>query len=1090
MKSSFFKNIFFLTYKTVFICLFFFFCVHSPIKAQHRIPKRPMAALESGFYSIPDSIQTTVYWYWLSDHISKKGVIKDLEAMKEVGINRAFIGNISLGETSDGPVKLFSNEWWDILHIALKTATRLGIEIGIFNCPGWSQSGGPWVKPEQSMRYLTSSEFVVEGPILIHKKLELPNPVFQDIKVIAYPAPRDFGTDSRDLKLKLSSSPSVENLNRLVDKNEETMIPFPKDKTFTLDFSSEQSYTARSLSIYTAHIPTKLEGEVQVKINNHYQTLQHFIIDRSNPNIRNGFIPYGPATISIPATTAKDFRLVLTGFSAKSGLAEIKFSSVPMVENYLEKTLAKMWPDAMVYWSAYQWLAQPIIDQQAYIINPAQVIDISKYLSSDGILNWKVPSGKWIIERTGMTPTLVKNAHATPEGRGLETDKMSKKHIASHFDAFLGEIMRRIPAEDRKTWKVTVVDSYEMGGQNWSDEMMINFKQAYGYDPLPYLPVFKGKVVGSADQSDRFLWDVRRFVADHVAFDYVDGLGEVSHQHGLTTWLENYGHWGFPGEFLQYGGQSDEVAGEFWNEGEKGSIEVKAAASCAHIYGKTKVSAESFTSTDNDFRASPGTIKKQADRYFTEGVNNTLLHVYIQQPDEDKNPGMNAWFGTEFNRKNTWFYDMDGFLKYIKRCNLMLQQGKYVADVAYFIGEDAPKMTGVQNPVLPHGYSFDYINAEVIKTRLAVKDGQLVLPDGMKYRILVLPKLKTMRPELLLKIKELVNQGAIVLGPKPSKSPSLGDFGKADQQVQQLAAKLWGNINGTTVKLNHFGKGMIIDGMNLPEVLNLIKIVPDFKTNPTDSVLFIHRELKEGAVYFISNQKNKYTQINPEFRISGKSPELWDASTGHTRNLPGYQQNDTTTMIPLQLAPYESAFVIFRKPNNVPQMYRQNYPKLMRAIDISANWLVNFDLKMRGPSKPVVFKQLEDWTQNADDNIRYYSGSAYYHHNFQLSRIKDNERVVLDLGIVAVLAKVKVNGVELGGLWTPPYQIDITRALKSGKNELEIKIVNNWANRLIGDSKLPEKERKTWAYYNWFKPDDKLEPSGLKGPVKLEIIRN
>ena len=1068
-------------------CLALLFVAFTGLKATAQLKVQPpqMTALEKGFHTIPDSIQTSTYWYWVSGNISNEGVIKDLEAMKKVGINRAFIANVTWGEKNAGQIKLFSEEWWDILHTALKTATRLGIEIGIFNCPGWSQSGGPWVKPNQSMRYLTSSELVVDGPLLIHQKLRQPDSVFQDVKVIAYPAPKDYGIA---IPLQVSAVPSLENLSDLVDGKEETIVHLPA-KSITLDFSAEKLFTARSLVIYTAHIPTRLTGDVQVRVNNTYQTLRHFVIDRTNPNLKNGFIPYGPAVISIPATTAKDFRLIFTAVPANSALAEIKFSAVPFVEDYLEKTLAKMWPDGYVNWSAYQWQPQPVIKDKAYVIDPDQVLDVSEYMSADGTLNWQVPAGKWIIERSGMTPTLVHNAHAVPEGTGLETDKMSKAHITAHFNAFLGEIMRRIPEQDRKTWKIAVGDSYETGSQNWSDQFITQFKLNYNYDPLPYIPVLQGKIVGSADHSDRFLWDLRRLVADKVAEEYVGGLRDLSHQHGLTTWLENYGHYGFPGEFLQYGGQSDEVSGEFWNEGIKGVIENKAASSCAHIYGKTKVSAESFTTTDKYFRNYPATLKQRLDRSFTQGINNTLLHVYIQQPYDDKMPGMNAYFGTEFNRKNTWFYEMDDFLRYIKRCNLLLQQGKYVADVAYFIGEDAPKMTGIQEPALPHGYSFDYINGEVIKTRLSVKDGNLVLPDGMKYRILVLPKLVSMRPELLEKIQELVNNGAIVLGPRPSRSPSLQNIGKADLEIQQLTAKLWGNINGVAVKVNHYGKGMVIDGMNLEEALKLIDVIPDLKTTLTDSVLFIHKALKDGSVYFIANQKNKSLKLNPEFRISGKSPELWDATTGYIRDLPDYMEHGQSTSVHLELAPFESAFIIFRKHSNTRKDKRSNYPESVRTIDITGKWLVNFDPKMGGPSKPVIFNQLEDWTKNKADRIKYYSGAAYYHHSFEFAKLKKQEHVLLDLGELIATAKIKVNGIAVGGLWTAPYQIDITKALKSGKNELEIKVVNNWINRLIGDHKLPEKDRITWTYYDSFDPNVKLEPSGLTGPVKLRIVR-
>lgn len=369
------------------------------------------------------------------------------------------------------------------------------------------------------------------------------------------------------------------------------------------------------------------------------------------------------------------------------------------------------------------------MDDASLTVEPNRVLDISSFLTGDN-LEWDVPAGDWVVMRMGMRPTGVKNSPADPEATGLETDKMSRKHVAAHFEALMGEICRRIPEADRRSWKVVVQDSYETGGQNFTDDFLESFRQRYGYDALPFLPAYEGYVVESRDRTDRFLWDMRRLVADRIAYDYVGGLRDISHKYGLRTWLENYGHWGFPGEFLQYGGQSDEIGGEFWSFGELGNIENRAASSCGHIYGKNKISAESFTSGGRPFECYPATMKQRGDRFFTEGVNNTLLHVYISQPSDGRVPGVNAFFSSEFNRLNTWYSQLDLFTSYLKRVNYMLQQGLNVADVAYFIGEDTPKMTGITEPALPKGFQFDYINAEVIERDLFVKDGLLTLPHG------------------------------------------------------------------------------------------------------------------------------------------------------------------------------------------------------------------------------------------------------------------------------------------------------------------------------------------------------------------------
>jgi len=1044
--------------------------------------------IESGFKNIPDSQQISVYWYWLNDNISKEGVVKDLQAMKKAGINRAFIGNIGLGpdEVPYGRVKLFSDEWWEILHTALKTATDLKIDIGIFNSPGWTQSGGPWIRPEQSMRYLNTSEIFVTGPNQFNSKLITPNKDFQRVKVIAYEVPADFELNLRALKTIITSFPEIRNIEEIMDGDLATQVNLPSKQSVTVNFEVSEMAVIRSLIIYTSHNPIKAKGELYSRENGEFIKIKEFEINRSNSSLSVGFDPYAPVVLSVPETRSDSFRLVISDADPAGRIAEVELTSSPRIERYPEKSLAKMFPTPHPYWHEYMWPVQPEISDQSMVINPEKVIDITGNLTQDGVLRWSVPAGKWVIMQTGMTSTGIVTAPASPEGTGLEADKMSREHVTFHFDSFLGEIIRRIPPADRRTWKVVVADSYERGAQNWTDDFIIDFRSRFGYDPVPFIPALKGYVVRSRGVSDRFLWDLRRMVADKLAYDYLGGLTEESHKNGMTTWLENYGHWGFPGEFLQYGGQSDEVSGEFWSEGNLGDIEVRAASSCAHIYGKRKVSAESFTSGGDFFYRYPATMKKRGDRFFTEGINNTLLHVYIQQPG-DVPPGVIATFGNEFNRHNTWFSQIDLFINYLKRSNFMLQQGNYVADVAYFIGEDVPKMTGICEPKLPKGYSFDYINSEIIMNRAYVRDGKIILPDGMFYRILVLPVLETMRPELLNKIKELVQDGAVVLGPAPRYSPSLQNYPACDQQVQKLASELWGTTDGKEIKSARFGSGMILTGMTLEEVFDLIKVIPDCKFPYDDPLLFIHRKIKDGDIYFITNQSDKTITVNPEFRVSGKSPELWDPSTGNIRPLHAFEMKPESTSVPLKLEAYESAFIFFRKTNRKPQGGKGelNFPEPVVIKELQGPWTVSFEPGKRGPVKPVVFTTLHDWSTDNNDSIKYYSGSAIYKASFTLNLSDREKRLFIDLGSVKVMAKVKLNGKYVGGVWTAPWRIEISDAVREGENALEVEVVSTWVNRLIGDSVLPAEERGTWCNIDHFGPQNRLDPSGLTGQVKI-----
>lgn len=421
----------------------------------------------------------------------------------------------------------------------------------------------------------------------------------------------------------------------------------------------------------------------------------------------------------------------------------------------------------------------------------------------------------------------------------------------------------------------------------------------------------------------------------------------------------------------------------------------------------------------------------------------------------------------------------------------MLQQGLNVADVAYFIGEDAPKMTGVADPALPIGYQFDYMNAEVIEKYMTVKDGLITLPHGTQYRIMVLPKLETMRPEVLAKIKQLVNDGAVILGPAPKRSPSLQNQPVADQQIQQMAAELWGEVDGVNVKSRKVGKGMILNGFDMNEAFTLINCVPDCKLPEDATIHYGHRTLENGEIYFLTNQTAETKIVTPEFRVKGKQPDLWEATTGNIRSLPAYIQNESTTAVPLKLEPYESVFVVFRKSagKSSVESVDANFPTPSLIADLSGPWTVQFDARQRGPEQPVVFETLQDWTASTDERIKYYSGTAVYTYKFKLGKLPASENVIINLGGFTAMAKVSINGQYAGGVWTKPYELDLTKWIREGENELQVEVVNTWVNRMTGDSKLPIDQRPTWCPVNPFKPENPLQPSGLFGPVQVLSVK-
>jgi hypothetical protein len=685
--------------------------------------------------------------------------------------------------------------------------------------------------------------------------------------------------------------------------------------------------------------------------------------------------------------------------------------------------------------------------------------------------------------RIGMTPTGVTNHPSAPQGRGYEVDKANRELVRYHFEQFIGRLLSRIPEENRSALKYVIADSYETGSQNWTDGFEESFEDKYGYNPKKYLPVFSGRVVGSVGESDRFLWDLRRAIADDVAYKYTGGLREIANEHGLKLWLENYGHWGFPSEFLMYGGQSDLVSGEYWNEGTLGDIECKAASSAAHIYGKKTTSAECFTARGRSYVRHPAMLKKRGDWSLTEGINHHVLHLYIHQPDDSRVPGVNAWFSSEFNRHNTWFQQGKAYFDYLRRAQHMLQQGNYVADVCYFIGEDAPIMTGATIPELPKGYSFDYINAEVILNRLSVEDGRFVLPDGMSYRIMVLPPLQTMRPELLSRLEQLVEEGGIIYGQPPESSPSLQGYPESDEHVKSIAARMWAGDE----KVKTYGKGAVVSGLSLRETLDHFGIGKDVDVR--DGVLWTHRSLQGMEIYFLTNQSGREISVRPSFRVDGLKPQLWDALTGEMRSLNDYTVDKGRTVLPLKMEPDRSWFVVFSDHSNelVDGGYDLNSPEYRDVRSIDTPWTVEFENKAIAPAD-ITITELKDWTESEDELLKYYSGTATYHTRFvhEETHIED---LHIDLGKVGVMATVTLNGQEVGTSWMAPHRLDISDAIREGENRLEVQVTNVWRNRITGDKELPEQERSTWLLVDQVTNEEGLIPSGLMGEVKLQTAR-
>ncbi len=966
-------------------------------------PAHAATDLEKDFVSPPDSARPWVYWYFMDGNLSKEGMTADLEAMKKAGIGGAIFLEVDVG-IPRGPVQFMSAPWQDALKHAVTEANRLGLQLALAAGPGWCGTGGPWVKPEQSMQHLVASETVANGPS--HFDAILPKP-----------KPRD---------------------------------PYFGKGTLTPELLKE------------------------------WQDYYQDVVVLAFPT------PAGAYRIPEIDEKALYFR---DPYSSKPGTKPF----LPAPANFID-----------------------VPKDQCIAQN--QIVDLTSKLDATGRLTWDVPPGNWTIMRFGRTSTGQCTRPAPLPGLGFESDKFDASALDAHFDAFEETLFKAIGPLGSKSAGLTTLhfDSWEMGSQNWSAKFREEFTRRRGYDPLKYLPVMIGHVVDSDEISQRFLWDLRQTAQELIVENHATHLKELGRKHGLELSIEPYDL--DPCADLKLGSVADVPMCEFWSKGYGFATEYSCveATSIAHTHGDPIVGAEAFTATgDEQWHQYPGAMKAQADWALCAGINRFTFHRYQHQPWLDRSPGMTMGpYGVHWERTQTWWDMVPAFHLYLSRCQEMLRRGLPVADILYLTPEGAPQVfrppsSAMQgDPPDRRGYNFDGCDPDTLIDRASVKDGRVTFPDGMSYRVLVLPEFETMTPGLLRKVKELAQAGATIVGAPPRKSPSLVGYPQCDDEVKQLASEIWGT--GHDKDARAFGKGRIIlDDAIAPEpatgkafldiypsydttakILAEMGASPDFESD--GPIRFIHRRDGETEIYFLANRDSRPVSAKCRFRVAGYQPEWWNPLTGECRDLPGYEQKDGITTIPLRLDENESGFVIFRKPAKSNSGLEENCPEPKTFQTIAGPWEVAFDTRWGGPDK-MVFDTLQDWSRRSEPGIKYYSGKARYRTTFDCdvhSTSESNTRLSLVLGDVKNLASVKLNGTDLGVAWCAPFRLEIpTGLLREHANVLEITVANLWINRLIGDAGLPEEKRLTWTTWNPFKPDSPLVESGLIGPVSLQKVR-
>ena len=1107
--------------------------------------------LASGFFEPPHDSRPETWFHLIGGNVAKPGLTADLEAISAAGLSGIQLFHGQFGGPWPGvtpQIACLSPSWDGMIRHTADECRRLGLSFTMQNCPGWAMSGGPWIKPENSMRHLVSSRTDVVGGCDVSLALPKPQPSaedwrdYRDIAVVTFPTPS--GDDGTNL-LPTSVRGSDDKLpwSDLLKGENGVSIRLPAPGWVEVSFA--QPVTLRSVELPPVEKLAMRRGfdpaaaiRVQAVGENGLVDIARRVLPRSN------WQDDQPLVLALPDATARTFRI---SFENKTPLelTTLRLSSAARVDDwhgqagYVLRSLDRSPP--------------PVQDKAAWIA-PAGIIDLTKHLATDGKLDWKAPAGKWTVLRFGHVNTGARNGPAPKEATGFECDKLSKKGADAHFAGYIGRISAPGGPADAGRLQGMVIDSWECHTQTWTSAMEREFAGLRGYALRPWLPALAGWVVGDHLTSERFLRDWRATLNDLLVSNYYERLATLGRERRMKLSFES-GPGDVPtGDILQYYGKADIPMCEFWhpNDPHWGGLECKPmlpAVSAAHIYGKKRIAAESFTNIDIKWNEHPFMLKHLADRHFAQGLNHLVFHTYTHNPRLDVVPGTSfgAQIGTPFIRGQTWWPYMPEWTRYLSRCQFMLEQGRPVADVLWYLGDDLDHKPR-QEPVFPEGIKFDYLNPDALIHRISVTNGVLKTPEGVTWKALWLPDGTRLTLPSLIRLRDLIQQGATVIGSPSFQNTSLSGGAAEDLKFIQLTRELWTDTQGD----RKIGKGRLLWGDSLGSALRKAGVEPN--VSGAGAATWCHRRTDEADIYFIAADRRFALNANLQFASQGL-PELWNPLTGTGKPAGFHQTDGNRTTVHIDLPAAGSVFVIFRKgiskssftrmdrggetlvdlidphrvdknspqaaqglkPGEPLQPHVENPPLSAEILDDGQRLLAwqggNYQLRradssmvqvsvpelppipLAGPWKLsfppgwetpdfIDLPELTPWSALADPATRAFSGSATYTCGVQLDPPAASIRFMLDLSLVSVIAEVTVNGKYAATLWAPPFRTDITPYLTSGANTISIKVTNTWFNRLAYDASLPEAQRKTWTIRGPA-AGAQLEVSGLGGPVQL-----
>jgi hypothetical protein len=1090
-------------------------CLLAPSASTWAASPDPVA---SGFANPPQSARPRVWWHWLNGNITKAGIEQDIAWMARTGLGglQNFDAEMMTPQVVATRLPYMSPAWRDAFRFAVGQAARHKLEFGIAASAGWSETGGPWVRPEDGMKKLVWSEAIVEGGqgagVTLPAAPRTTGP-YQDLFVQPdimgqRPSPDKLARSGADIAVyaypvaaEALPLPSIRIAGKAVDAARLAVLSDSaiaeiappaagQPAIVTLDYPSPQ--TVRSATIFLPGAAGLFDGAgvLPVLEASDDGAAWRKVADLPLAQVATsaGFAPVTAARFRVviepkPAAPNPAFMPVAGADAGPFGaigqpkglrLSQLVLSGEPRVNQFETKAGFATVDD----YYALDGAADPLETGA----DPSTIVDLNGKLRPDGTLDWTPPAGRWKVLRLGWSLTGTENHPATPEATGLEVDKYDGQAVRRYLETYLSKY------EGAHGVQALVTDSIEVGASNWTPRLLEQFKRLRGYDARPWLPALTGVVIGNRGRTDAFLYDYRRTLADLMASEHYGTVAAVARAHGMRVYGEALESSRVTlGDDMAMRSHADVPMAAMWayrpefGPNPTAIADMRGAASVAHLYGRGLVAAESMTSAMSPWAFAPADLRPMIDMEFASGVNLPVIHTSVHQPlGEDKKPGLSlAIFGQYFNRNETWAGMARPWVDYMARSSYLLQQGRFYADVAYFYGEEAPLVALYrhgQPPDAPRRYAFDFVNPDALLHKLSVRNGDLSADSGARYRLLFLGgSSRRMTLPVLRRLQALAEKGATIVGPAPLASPALADDPAA---FKALVGRMWSGAPVTRV-----GKGRVVNGTDVEAALAQRGQLPDFDPGQSADaqLLFVHRRLRDGDLYFVTNRANKAVATSARFNVHGKAPEFWHADTGRAEPA-SYRIDKDGTVVPLVLGANESVFVVFRKPATTPAVTTAA-PAWSPVAVLDRGWSIRFE--GLGAPGPIADASPGSLTNSADPLVKYFSGTTIYRSGFALpAGVKPGAALLLDLGQVGDVAEVLVNGKAAGIAWKPPYQLDIGALVREGANTLEVRVANLWVNRLVGDAQ-PGVRKVTFTTMPTYKLDAPLRPAGLIGPVTL-----